>query len=185
MSFFWRGPDGDLAMLCPLGVRAAAMVSARAAEVAGGPAALASARHLRFLRAALALSSGSAMSVLEGDRQGDLGKLIESAGLGELAPHTHPSCKLLKAFADWVGCGLHPWFSWSGCLRGRILAASVLNHVESVARLAADAASLAAQAEKRAIAYDQLFRSTAWTAAMRKADPQASTAAMRGDKEDP
>ena len=51
-----------------------------------------------MLQAALALSSGSALSLLQEQEQpaDDFGKLIEQAGLGEPALRTYPTTKQMK-----------------------------------------------------------------------------------------
>ena len=131
-----------------------------------------------MLQAALALSSGSALSLLQEQEQSadDFGKLIEQAGLGEPALRTYPTTKQMKlceaaakcnkplpysctvegledsrawvegrTFAEWTSSFIK--FAWAGLLHGRLNVASVLNHLDKVATLAADTKIPTAQAE--------------------------------------
>ena len=143
----------------------------------------------------------------------DLGKLIEIAGLGEPALRTYPSAKQLKlceaaakvgkplpyaatvegleetrswsegrTIAEWM-VSFVP-YAWAGLLHGRLSVASVLNHMERVARIAADTAASPLLAERNAMEYDRIVRSRACSASMRKADPVEFAATLSGDRED-
>ena len=143
----------------------------------------------------------------------DLGPLIEAAGLGEPALRTYPSPKQMKlceaaaqvgkplphtptiegleasktwqegrAFAQWTISFIR--YAWAGLLHGRIEVASVLNHIEQVARMSANLTNPLPLAERQAMAYDQLVRERAWAAAKRKADLHAFAHLLSGDREE-